>query len=75
MTLIGNISKSVEAQESWKQYTERMEQFFAANDIPDAKRAPVLLASTGPVAFRNLVAPDTPSSKSYSDLQPQTMQV
>ena len=71
MALIGNIGEFMETQESWKQYTERMDQFFAANDIPNAKRVPVLLASMGPVAFRvigNLVAPDSPSSKTYADL-------
>ncbi len=71
MALIGNIGEFVEAQESWQQYIEKMEQFFATNDIPNAKTAPVLLASMGPVAFRvagNLVAPEKPSSKTYADL-------
>ena len=44
-------------------YTERLEQFFGANDILEDKKAAVLLAIIGPVAF-----PDKPSSKSYDEL-------
>ena len=71
MALIGNIGEFIDSQESWTQYTERLEQFFVANDIVKNKKAAVLLAIIGPVAFPvlgNLVAPDKPSSKSYTEL-------
>ena len=46
-----------------------MEQFFAANDIEEAKKAPVYLATIGPKAFQtlsNLVAPRKPGEVTYS---------
>ena len=51
MALIGNIGEFIDFQESWTQYTERLEQFFVANDIVEDKKAAVLLAIIGPVAF------------------------
>ena len=71
MALIGNIGELVESQKSWTQYIDRMEQFFAANNIPITKKIPVLLATVGPAAFHilgNLVVPAKPSAKSYEDL-------
>ena len=71
MTLIGNIGEFVESHESWTQCIERMEQFFTANDIPNAKKVPVLLATVGPAVFHimgNLVTPAKPSTKSFVKL-------
>ncbi len=48
-----------------------MEQFFAANDIPDGKKAFVFLATIGPATFHilsNLVAPNKPGTESYAHL-------
>ena len=72
MALIGNIGEFIDSQESWTQYTERLEQFFVANDIVEDKKAAVLLAIIGPVAFRvsgNLVAPDKPCEVVWIHLQ------
>ena len=44
MALIGNIGEFIDSQESLTQYTERLEQFFVANDIVEDKKAAVLLA-------------------------------
>ena len=33
MSLFGNIGEFIEEKESWTQYTERLNQFFRANDI------------------------------------------
>ena len=63
MALIGNIVEFIDSQESWTQYTERLDQFFVANDIVEDKKAAVLLSIIGPVAFRvlgNLVAQTNP---------------
>ena len=59
-------------REEWTQYVERLDHFFAANEIvtPDKKRA-IFLTVIGPTAYkllRNLVAPAKPGEKSYSDL-------
>ena len=71
MALFGNIGELVEAQESWSQYADRMEQYFIANDIGVNKKASVFLATIGPAAFRtigNLVAPKKPSEENYDRL-------
>ena len=71
MALVGHIGDFVESQESWSQYSERLEQFFLANSIPDDKKASVLLATIGPTAFRtlgNIVSPKKPSEERYERL-------
>ena len=71
MALFGSIGEFTESQESWSQYVQRLEQFFAANDIPDKKKASVFLATVGPAAFHilsNLVAPNKPGEESYARL-------
>ena len=71
MALFGSIGEFTESQESWSQYVQRLEQFFAANDIPDEKKASVFLATVGPAAFHilsNLVAPNKPGEESYARL-------
>ena len=71
MALFGNIREFVEAEESWSQYADRMEQYFIANDIGNDKKASVFLSTIGPAAFRtigNLVAPKKPSEENYGRL-------
>ena len=66
--MIGSIGEFHESQEPWSQYVQRLEQFFAANDNPDSKKAAVFLATIGPNAFHilsNLVAPKQPGEESY----------
>jgi len=68
---IGSIGPFDESQEDWISYSERVEQFFAANDIPDGKKVPTLLSVIGGKTYsllRNLTSPDKPSAKSYDDL-------
>ena len=69
--LVGHIGEFIDSQESWAQYSERIEQFFIANDIPVAKKASVLLATIGPAAFHtigNLVSPRKPSEVPFDTL-------
>ena len=54
MALFGSIGEFLESQESWAQYTERLEQFFIANDIQNEKKACILLSTIGPAAFRTI---------------------
>ena len=71
MALFGSIGEFLESQESWAQYTERLEQFFIANDIQNEKKASILLSTIGPAAFRtigNLVAPAKPADETYAQM-------
>jgi hypothetical protein len=38
MATYGKVSPFDEAEESWTQYTERLEQYFLANEVTDAKK-------------------------------------
>ena len=64
----GKIGEFDEKQEEWTQYVERLDHFYAANEIDntDKKRA-ILLTIIGPTAYkllRNFVAP----AKTYDAL-------
>ena len=60
------------SQEDWRSYTERLEQYFAANDVAGAgKQRAILLSSCGASTYqliRNLVAPDQPKGRSFDEL-------
>ena len=60
------------AREDWLSYTERLQQFFAANDITNAtKQRAILLSACGASTYqliRNLLAPEKPSTKSFDEL-------
>ena len=68
----GKISKIISSQETWLSYTERLEYYFITNDIQDrAKKKAILLTVSGRSTLqllKNLLQPNTPESKSYSDL-------
>ena len=52
-------------------YMERVELFFAANDVADAKKVPILLSLIGRKTnglLHNLVSPSSPANKEYKDL-------
>ena len=70
--LLGKIDEFDGAREEWSQYVERVDHFFAANDITDgSKKKSALLAVIGPTTYgllRNLVSPDKPGDKPYEDL-------
>ena len=54
--------------ETWKSYTK---QYFAANEIPNDKNVPALLAMMGGKTYsllRNLMMPDDPATKGYDDI-------
>ena len=59
-------------REDWTSYTERLAQYFVANDITDAgKKRAILLSACGPSTYqliRNLASPTKPAEKSYDDL-------
>ena len=72
MSVHRKISQFIPSQETWSSYTERLEYYFIANDVQDpAKKKAILLTVCGPSTFqllKNLLQPNTPESKSYTDL-------
>ena len=60
------------AKEDWVSYTERLQQYFTANDVDDPnKQRAILLSACGPATYqliRNLVAPSKPTSKSFQEI-------
>ena len=72
MATHGSVSEFNSAQEDWRSYAERLEQYFAANDVKDEEKMwAILLSVCGPSTYqlmRNLCAPAKPTEKSYSQL-------
>ncbi|XP_043985912.1 uncharacterized protein LOC122838928 [Gambusia affinis] len=70
--MIGTLSAFDAKEQTWEEYCEILEQFFEANGIDDGdKQRAVLISVVGPATYklmRNLVSPDKPSSKTYSQL-------
>ena len=57
--------------EDFSTYVERVQIFFAANDVPEAKQVPVFLNAVGGNTYgvlRSLLSPDNPMSKSFTDI-------
>lgn len=70
-TLIGNIGPFDENLEKFDSYVCRLQQFFLANDIKDARKAPCFLSIIGPTVFQkvtDLVHPKTPETCTYDEL-------
>ena len=71
MAVIGSVGEFQPEAESFAAYVERVEMFFAANAIPNERKAAVFLSLVGAKTFslvRNLVAPQKPSGKSVKQL-------
>lgn len=71
MAVYGHIGAFEEDKEKFGDYCDRFDAFLAANEVADAKKANLLLATIGPDAYRllkNLSAPDVPNTKSYKEL-------
>ena len=69
---LGWIEEFDPAQNDLESYLERLEQYFVANDVMEAKRTAVLLSVIGAKTYevlKSLLAPDKPSAKSYPDLK------
>ena len=60
MALLGNISEFTETAESFGDYADRVDAFFAANDIDEEKRTNVFLSMIGATTYKlckNLCSP------------------
>ena len=69
--MLGRIQEYSPDNELFSSYTERVELFFAANDVADEKKVAVFLSLIGSKTYsllRNLVSPAPPQDKSYKDL-------
>ena len=54
----------------WDEYEERLQAFFIANDVADAKKVHVTISLLGKQAYstlRDICLPDLPSSKSFAE--------
>ena len=68
---IGRIDPFDESIEDIDTYIQRLNQFFAVNEIGDTKKAPALLSLVGPKVFKllkNALQPETPESRTYAQL-------
>ena len=61
----GHLGEFDSTQEEWETYTERLEQYFTANDVQDAgKQRAILLSCCGASTYRlikNVLAPNRPT--------------
>jgi len=60
---IGRIDPFDETEESWGNYVERLEQYFEANEVDNAKKVSSLLTLIGGTTYsllRDLTFPDKP---------------
>lgn len=72
VSMVGTLTAFDSQTQTWEEYCEVLEHFFDANMITDAgrKRA-ILLSSVGSKTYslmRNLLSPDKPGDKSFTDL-------
>ena len=68
---IGKIEPFDEGQETWTTYQERLEEYFAVNEIANDKKVSALLTLLGGKTYsllRNLTSPNKPSEKDYATL-------
>ena len=72
MTTHGTIGPFEQGREDWTSYTERLEQYFAANGVEDAgKQRAILLSVCGAPTYqviRNLVAPEKLTTLSFKEI-------
>ena len=68
----GNIGEFNSDAESVAAYTERVDLYLAANDVPSEKHVPVFLSMVGGKAYellRSFCAPVKPQDRSYEELK------
>ena len=68
---IGKLDVFDDALENWTCYKERLDQYFAANDVAVDKKVPALLSLIGARTYqilRDLTAPALPKDKDFAQL-------
>ena len=72
MAMHGTIGEYDPQREDWTSYSERLLEYFTANDVDGAdKKRAILLSVVGAQTYqliRNLVAPGKPTEKSFGEL-------
>lgn len=71
MALIGEIPKFDSRDDDWLVYTERLEQFFEINDVPDEKKKAILITSISDDVYktlRDVCHPNLPKTKTFDEL-------
>ena len=71
MTTIRKIDVFDETQESWETYVERVQHFFAANDVDDNHKVPTLLSLIGSKTYsllKDLLLPEKPADKNFDEI-------
>ena len=72
MATHGTVAAFAPGKEDWSSYTERLDHYFAANDVEDpAKKRSILLSACGARTYkliRSLVPADRVNTTSYNDL-------
>ncbi|KAJ8021906.1 hypothetical protein HOLleu_39239 [Holothuria leucospilota] len=71
MALIGKIGEFDSSCEDFDSYSERLSQFFIANDVANEKKVSVFLSVVGAKTYgllKSLLTPDKPSDKTYNEL-------
>ena len=72
MATYGNVGEFKESEESWTQYAERLEQYFAANEIKDEKKQrAILLSVCGSKTYgliRDLLQPQKPGDAGLKEI-------
>ena len=71
MMTIGKIGVFDETQETWERYVERVQQFFAANDVNDDHKVPTLLSLIGSKTYsllNDLILPEKPADKNFEEI-------
>ena len=71
----GHVGEFNSHVEDWRSYTERLQNYFIANDIKsEAKECAILLGVCGPCTYkliRTLLSPNEPKDMSFADIVKQ----
>jgi len=80
MALLGKIEEFDPKKEDWRQYLERLEEFFVANDLTGeskaVKRRSTFISLIGPEPYkllRSLLSPEKPKDKTFEALHSKTV--
>ncbi|XP_031630261.1 uncharacterized protein LOC116345209 [Contarinia nasturtii] len=71
MALIGEIPKFDSRSDDWLVFTERLEQFFEINDVPEEKKKAILITSVSDDVYktlRDVCHPVLPKNKTFDEL-------
>ena len=71
MTTIGKIDVFDETLESWETYVERVQHFFAANDVDEDHKVPTLLSLIGSKTYsllKDLLLPEKSADKTFDEI-------